>query len=35
MLPLFSVSVAEVSAEAEAQPEKVERIMGSFALPPG
>ena len=35
MLPFFTVSVAEVSAEAGVQPEKVERILGSFALPPG
>lgn len=35
MLPFFEVSVAEVSAEAEAQPEMVERILGSFALPLG
>ena len=35
MLPFFSVSVAEVSAEARVQPEKVERILGSFALPTG
>jgi hypothetical protein len=35
MLPFFSVSMAELSAEAELQPEKVERILGSFALPPG
>lgn len=35
MLPFFSVSVAEVSTEAGMQPEKVERILGSFALPPG
>jgi len=32
MLPLFTVSVAEVSAEAEVRPEMVERILGSFAL---
>lgn len=35
MLPFFAVSVAEVSAESELQPETVERILGSFALPPG
>jgi hypothetical protein len=35
MLPFFSVSVAEVSIEAEVPPEKVERILGSFALPAG
>ncbi|MDH1477473.1 SEC-C metal-binding domain-containing protein [Comamonas thiooxydans] len=34
MLPFFTVSVAEVSAEAKAAPETVERILGSFTLPP-
>ncbi len=34
MLPFFTVSVAEVSAEAQVQPEMVERILSSFTMPP-